>query len=106
MRPATFEEREDLCRRAGEIDLLDFVKRVQSLARRNRMRHAQLLSVWLHGPKPTDLPEAELLWMRNKLAEEGREMTPQEVEETAERALCKVRNWLRELGWSEDEIPD
>lgn len=59
----------------------------------------------LHVPKPTDLPVETRLGVRQQLAEEGCELTPDEVTDTLETALCKIRNAMRKLGWSEDSIP-
>lgn len=104
-RPLSLEEREDLCRRAGSEDLLDFLVELKCCCRRLRMGQRQMLAVWLRIPRPTDLPEAEILSCRNELAEAGFELTPAEVVDTVEKALCKVRNAMREHGVPEVEIP-
>lgn len=96
MRLLTLEEREDLCRRA-DCDILDFVQRV-----RNRRRLAKLL----RSPRETDLPRDRILRVRNHLAEEGYEYSPAELESTISKLCCKVRNVLRDKGFSEDMIPD
>lgn len=105
MRPLTFEEREDLCRRA-DSDLLTFVEKLQWLNRKHRVGHQRLLSLLLHSPKETDLPKARRQVIRNKLAEDGRELTLDEVTGTVEQICCKLRNFLRDSGWTEDKIPD
>ena len=94
MRPLTFEEREDLVRRAGG-ELLDFVSELQQLGKKHRLTHQQILALWLRAPKETDLP---VLPLRHALAEQGIELTPQEATDTVELTLCKVRNFLRDSG--------
>ncbi len=106
MRPITREEREYLCRRAGDQELVDFVYELQELSRKYRMPQRQLLSIWLHAPQPTDFPEAKLLAIRNKLATRGVEPTPAEVRELSESLFCKIRNHLRDAGYHESSIPD
>ena len=106
MRPLSLEEREDLCRRADGVELLSFVDELKYVRRKLRQTHQQILSILLHAPKQTDLPEKYLLYVRNKLAERGTELAPSELTETLEKSLCRLRNWLRDNGCIESDIPD
>ncbi len=106
MRPITFEEREDLMRRAGDTDVLEFVEQIQWNARRHRISQQKVLTIWLHAPRETDLPRERMLKVRNVLATRGTEMTPDEIKDALELITCKIRNGLRDIGWSEDMIPD
>jgi hypothetical protein len=104
MRPLTFEEREELIRRSGGMDLLDFVSMLKGLQRKHRCSYRKVLAILLRRPQPTDAPEALRLRARSKLAAQGTEMTPDEFTETFEKMTCKLRNHLRDLGYT--DIPD
>jgi hypothetical protein len=104
MRPLTFEEREELVRRSGGLDLLDFVARLRQLRRKHRCSYRKILAILLRCPQPTDVPEARRLRARSKLAAQGTEMTPDEFTETFEKMTCKLRNYLRDRGYT--DIPD
>lgn len=102
MRPATFEEREDLLRRA-DCDLLDFIDKLRWLSRKHKMPQQQLLAVLLRAPRPTDLA---VNGVRYGLAEDGIELTPAEAKEAVEGAMCALRNRLRDSGVPENYISD
>src|SRR5678815_3396660 len=105
MRLLSFAERDELCSRADR-DLLDFVEELQHLGRKHRMRHQELLSVFLHAPTPTNVPEELILYARRMMAEDGVEYTPAQVEKIVETALCKIRNILRDAGVQDIEVDD
>lgn len=103
MRPITFEEREELILQAHGQDLIDFVHELGYLGRKHQLPHRRLLALLERAPRPTDIPHKRILVMRNKLAEGGREMTPDEATETMELVFCKLRNYLRDNG---HEVPE
>lgn len=103
MRPITFEERQDLVLRANGQDLVDFIHELDYLGRKYRSLHRRLLALLDRAPRPTNLPSELLQFVRNGLAEQGRELTPDETKEEVERTLAKIRNFLRDTG---QEVPD
>lgn len=102
MRMISFEEREDLVRRSGG-DVLDFILELRWRGRKTRMKHKELMSRLLHSPKQTDLG---VLGIRQKLAELGAELTPQEAELKIAQLMLKVRETLRDVGIPEDDISE
>lgn len=105
MRPLTFEEREDLCRRA-DGDVLDFVHEVERLGRKYRYSQDKVLSILLHAPTHSDVEQERVLDLRERLAEGGTEFTPDELIDTIGKMCAKVRNELRARGWGGDKVPD
>lgn len=53
----------------------------------------------------TNIPEDLILYARNGMAEEGTELTPEQVATIAAKGLAKVRKNLRAAGVPEAQIP-
>ena len=106
MRPATFEEREHLCRLdkkfSGE-DLISFVERVEWECRRRRIPQRQFLSILYNAPGATDIPEERLKQTSRKLHSQGVEMTPDEVGDTMAAICHKIRNEMASKGYDMPE---
>lgn len=98
MRPLTFDERKELILRAQGQDIVDFVHELDYLGRKYKMLHRRLLAILDRAPKPTDLPIELLQYVRNGLAEQGRELTPDEMKDAIEESLAKIRNFMRDAG--------
>lgn len=98
MRPLTFEERKELILRTRGADILEFVHEVRYLGEKYKIQHARMLALMERAPRPTNLPKEYVLFLRNFMAGEGKELTPRQCKRALERTFARIRARMLDEG--------